>query len=151
MRLSGTDGLNKIFVLGDRDVASCDALAGAPPCYYLDFSGIYTARQFHIRMEELYHYWLKKHCNPEWRVHFEALLKRMRNSLFCDDGSAPDHVGYNISPAPPVYKPSEAPYTYQVTIVYFTKMNQKYWVGLGNPKIRKLLNKVTLKSKNNKP
>ena len=102
------------FILGERDVATCDALAGAPPCYYLDFSGIYTARQFHIRMEELYHYWLKKHCNPEWRVHFEALLKRMRNSLFCDDGSAPDHHGYNISPAPPVYKPSEAPYVYKV-------------------------------------
>ena len=52
-------------------------------------------------MEDLYFDWLIKHCNREFSVHFEALLKRMRNSLFCDDGRPSDHEGYIVSPAPP--------------------------------------------------
>ena len=89
----------------DRDVPKCNPEAGAPPCRFLDFTGITTARQFHIRMEELYHYWMKEKCNKEWQVHFEALLKRMRNSLFCADGSEPDHDGYAVVPPPPAYQP----------------------------------------------
>jgi len=94
---------------GDRDVPQCKPIAGAVPCKYIDFSGITTARQFHHRIVDLYHGFLKQHCNKEWQVHFEALLKRMRNSLFCDDGGMPDHEGYVVSPPPPVYKPTPPP------------------------------------------
>ena len=103
---------------GERDVAQCKPNAGAPSCEYLDFSHVTTARDFQHKMEHLYYGWLKHQCNKEWQVHFEALLTRMRNSLFCDDGTAPDHVGYIPSPPPPAYtpplvtayKPTEAPY-----------------------------------------
>ena len=92
--------------LGDeRDVASCNAAAGAPPCTLLDFTSVTTARGFHEKMEQLYSKFLKQQCNREWGVHFEALLIRMRHSLFCDDGSQSDHPGYvmsTIAPQPPV-------------------------------------------------
>ena len=52
-------------------------------------------------MENLHFEWLKLYCNQEFSVHFEALLKRMRNSLFCDDGGQSDHDGYIVSPPPP--------------------------------------------------
>ena len=84
-----------------RDSATCDADAGAPPCHLINFSKISTAREFHLKMENLYFQWLKLHCNQEFSVHFEALLKRMRNSLFCDDGGQSDHDGYIVSPPPP--------------------------------------------------
>merc|ERR1719361_291724 len=87
----------------ERDIASCKAIAGAVPCELINFHGITTARAFHLKIETLYHEFLKKHCNKEWRVHFEALMIRMRHSLFCDDGGSSDHDGYVVSPPPPVY------------------------------------------------
>jgi len=99
----------------ERDVPLCKPSAGAPPCELLDFSDVTTARQFHVKMEKLYWQFLKHHCNREWGVHFEALLVRMRHSLFCDDGSQSDHPGYTISTAPPpvtdmtLYKPVKKP------------------------------------------
>merc|ERR1711920_328544 len=94
---------------GDRDVPQCKPIAGAVPCKYIDFTGITSARQFHHRIVDLYHNFLKQHCNKEWQIHFEALISRMRNSLFCDDGGMPDHDGYVVSPPPPVYKPTNPP------------------------------------------
>merc|ERR1712227_655131 len=64
-----------------------------------------------------YHDFLVKHCNAEFGVHFEALLIRLRNSLFCDDGSQSDHDGYVVSPPPPTYKPT----TTKPTTKYTTK------------------------------
>ena len=96
---------------GERDVAECKPIAGAVPCKYIDFTGITSARQFHHRIVDLYQNFLKQHCNKEWQVHFEALLKRMQHSLFCDDGGMPDHDGYVVSPPPPVYKPTNPPPT----------------------------------------
>ena len=101
---------------GTRDVATCKASAGAPPCHFLDFSEVTTARQFHVKMEELYSKFLKFHCNKEWGVHFEALLVRMRHSLFCDDGSQSDHPGYVISTAAPTT--TKAPKTPSPTLPY---------------------------------
>merc|ERR1712176_539320 len=94
----------------ERDVPQCDAEAGIVPCNMVDFSGVTTAREFLLKIEKLYHDYLVDHCNQEWQVHFDALLIRMRNSLFCDDGSDPDHEGYTPSPPPPVYKPDEDKY-----------------------------------------
>merc|ERR1712176_629464 len=105
----------------ERDVAKCKPKAGAVPCEYINFHGVTTAREFHLKVEKLYHDYLKKLCNKEWQVHFEALMKRMRGSLFCDDGGTPDHPGYTPSPPPPPYvpdyettepyKPTPTPYT----------------------------------------
>merc|ERR1712227_212210 len=64
-----------------------------------------------------YHDFLVKHCNAEFGVHFEALLIRLRNSLFCDDGTQSDHEGYVVSPPPPTYKPT----TTKPTTKYTTK------------------------------
>ena len=36
-----------------RDVASCKAVAGAVPCEYINFHGVTTARQFHLKVEKL--------------------------------------------------------------------------------------------------
>ena len=60
--------------LYDRDVPKCHPDAGAPPCRFLDFTGITTARQFHIRMQELYHYWLKTKCNHEFQAELEISI-----------------------------------------------------------------------------
>merc|ERR1719277_1824553 len=65
----------------ERDVPQCDAEAGIVPCNMVDFSGVTTAREFHLKIEKLYHDYLVDHCNQEWQVHFDALLIRMRNSL----------------------------------------------------------------------
>merc|ERR1719454_510525 len=99
----------------DRDVPQCKPIAGAVPCELINFHGVTHAREFHHKVEALYHEYLINHCNKEWQVHFEALLKRMRNSLFCDDGGHPDHDGYVVSPPPPTYNnkpkpPTPAPY-----------------------------------------
>merc|ERR1712113_432053 len=102
---SNEELMGGIFTDDERDIPKCDAEAGIVPCDMVDFSGVTTARQFHLKVEKLYHDYLKKHCNQEWQVHFDALLIRMRNSLFYDDGSDPDHEGYTPSPPPPVYKP----------------------------------------------
>ena len=91
----------------ERDVAKCRPKAGAVPCEYINFHGVTTAREFHLKVEKLYHDYLKKLCNKEWQVHFEALMKRMRGSLFCDDGGTPDHPGYTPSPPPPPYVPDD--------------------------------------------
>merc|ERR1712099_218514 len=104
---SNEELMGGIFTDDERDIPKCDAEAGIVPCDMVDFSGVTTARQFHLKVEKLYHDYLKKHCNQEWQVHFDALLILMRNSLFCDDGSDPDHEGYTPSPPPPVYKPDE--------------------------------------------
>ena len=95
----------------DREMPKCNPDAGAPPCRFLDFTGIVTAYQFHIRMTELYHYWLKDHCNAEWKAQFERMLELLRNNMFCADGTYPDHDGYTIVPAytPPEYQPSLYP------------------------------------------
>jgi len=112
-----------IFTDDERDVPQCDAEAGIVPCDMVDFSGVTTARQFHLKVEKLYHDYLTKHCNNEFGVHFEALLVRMRHSLFCDDGSESDHEGYTPSPPPPVYKPEKPePTQYPKT----TKKTTKY-------------------------
>merc|ERR1712106_26598 len=71
-----------------RDIPLCDAYAGAVPCDLVD---------------------LFDHCNAEWHVHFEALLVRMRNSLFCADGSSSDHDDYQVTSPPPTYKPTKKP------------------------------------------
>merc|ERR1712003_219307 len=99
----------------ERDVPQCKPIAGAVPSELINFHGVTHARQFHHKVEALYHEYLIHHCNKEWQVHFEALLKRMRNSLFCDDGGHPDHDGYVVSPPPPTYgskpkPPTPAPY-----------------------------------------
>ena len=99
----------------ERDVAKCRPKAGAVPCEYINFHGVTTAREFHLKVEKLYHDYLKKLCNKEWQVHFEALMKRMRGSLFCDDGGTPDHPGYTPSPPPPPYVPD-----YETTEPYKT-------------------------------
>ena len=104
----------------ERDVASCSAIAGAPPCDLLDFSDVDTARKFHYKMVALFDNWLKKHCNREFQVHFEALLIRMQHSLFCSDGSQPDHAGYTVSEAPPPYNPNK-PYDGPTKDPYTTK------------------------------
>merc|ERR1719356_2298231 len=122
----------------ERDIPQCEPEAGIVPCNMVDFSGVTTAREFHLKVEKLYHDYLKKHCNQEWQIHFDALLIRMRHSLFCDDGSEPDHEGYTPSPPPPVYKPDEdkdkkpAPTQYPnttkkptTTTKYTTKKNKK--------------------------
>ena len=96
----------------ERDIAQCKPVAGAVPCHYIDFSGVTSARTFHLKVEKLYHDFLKQHCNKEWQVHFEALMIRMRNSLFCPDGNS-DHEGYMPSPPPPPYKPTQPPTTYK--------------------------------------
>jgi len=96
----------------ERDVAQCKPVAGAVPCHYIDFSGVTSARTFHLKVEKLYHDFLKQHCNKEWQVHFEALMIRMRNSLFCPDGNS-DHEGYMPSPPPPPYVPTKPPTTYK--------------------------------------
>merc|ERR1712176_143984 len=95
--------------------------AGAVPCHLLDFSNVSTARQFHHKIEKLYKDYLSKHCNDEWKIHFDALLVRMRNSLFCADGGEPDHEEYVVSPPPPTYKPTTA----KPTTKYTTKKTTK--------------------------
>merc|ERR1712176_114588 len=94
--------------------------AGAVPCHLLDFSNVNTARQFHHKIEKLYKDYLSKHCNDEWKVHFDALLVRMRNSLFCADGGEPDHDEYVVSPPPPTYKPTTTK-PYKTTTMKTTK------------------------------
>ena len=101
---------SRLADIDERDVAKCEPIAGAVPCHFLDFSDVTTARQFHWKMEVLFEEWLKKHCNNEFQVHFKALLKRMRGSLFCDDGSDPTNPYYKPSGAPPAYNPHDKPY-----------------------------------------
>ena len=52
-----------MFTDDERDVPQCDAEAGIVPCDMVDFSGVTTARQFHLKVEKLYHNYLTKHCN----------------------------------------------------------------------------------------
>ena len=104
----------KALADSERDIPQCKPSAGAVPCMYVDFSEVTTARQFHVKMENLFNKWLRHHCNAEWQVHFRALLIRMRHSLFCDDGSQPDHPGYVVSTMPPQttqphYNPVDTP------------------------------------------
>ena len=66
----------------ERDVPQCDAEAGIVPCDMVDFSDVTTARQFHLKVEKLYHDYLTKHCNDVSSSNEKSKLFLNRNSEF---------------------------------------------------------------------
>ena len=117
-----TDEKSNVSNMSIRDVAFCNPIAGAAPCHLLDFSGVHTAEAFALKIEALANRHLRKHCNPEFMVHFDALTQRLRNSLTCEGGLQPDHILPDTSPhfhnmpdgctQPPLEKPWKQPSYY---------------------------------------
>ena len=71
------DLFGRAIETNERDIPKCAPIAGAVPCDLVDFSGVTTAREFHYKMEKLFHDYLKKHCNNEWSVHFQVILSNL--------------------------------------------------------------------------
>ena len=40
-----------------------NCIKGAVPCHLVDFSDVTTARQFHVKVENLYYEYLQHQCN----------------------------------------------------------------------------------------
>ena len=66
----------------ERDIPQCEPEAGIVPCNMVDFSGVTTARDFHLKVEKLYHDYLKKHCNQVNHKNEYVSLYFNRNGKF---------------------------------------------------------------------
>ena len=52
-----------VCIINNNAESHTNFIKGAVPCHLVDFSDVTTARQFHIKVENLYYEYLQHQCN----------------------------------------------------------------------------------------